>query len=84
MIKSSSRPSDMRMDGRLGRDPLKVALGDALHRCTVRRRHNLCLILAALRLLCIRLGLSAGGYRGTGSRSTQSPTGLRLRADHLV
>jgi len=48
----------MKMDGRLGRNPLKGALGDALHSVLCGAGHNLRLILAALRLLCARFGLS--------------------------
>lgn len=45
----------MKMDGRLGRNPLKGALGDALHAVMCGAGHNLRLVLAALRLLCARL-----------------------------
>ncbi|MDA8522945.1 IS5 family transposase [Acidovorax sp. NCPPB 4044] len=48
----------MKMDGRLGRNPLKGALGDALHAVMCGAGHNLRMILAALRLLCARFGLS--------------------------
>ena len=48
----------MKMDGRLGRNPLKGALGDALHAVMCGAGHNLRLILAALRLCCARFGLS--------------------------
>ena len=48
----------MKMDGRLARNPLKGALGDALHAVMCGAGHNLRLILAALRLLCARLGMS--------------------------
>lgn len=48
----------MKMDGRLGRNPLKGALGDALHAVMCGAGHNLPLILAALRLYCARFGLS--------------------------
>ena len=44
-------------DGRLGRNPLKGALGDALHAVMCSAGHNLRLILAALRLYCARFGL---------------------------
>ena len=47
----------MKMDGRLGRNPLKGALGDALHAVMCGAGHNMRLILAALRLYCARLGL---------------------------
>jgi len=48
----------MKMDGRLGHNPLKGALGDALHAAMCGAGHNLCLILTALRLYCARFGLS--------------------------
>jgi IS5 family transposase len=48
----------MKMDGRLGRNPLKGALGDALHAVMCGAGHNLRMILAALRLLCAWIGLS--------------------------
>ncbi|KTT25688.1 IS5 family transposase [Pseudacidovorax intermedius] len=48
----------MKMDGRLARNPLKGALGDALHAVMCGAGHNLRLILAALRLYCARIGLS--------------------------
>lgn len=48
----------MKMDGRLGRNPLKGALGDALHAVMCGAGHNLRLILAALRLLCAQFGLT--------------------------
>ena len=44
----------MKMDGRLGRNPLKGALGDALHAVMCGAGHNLRMILAKLRLLCAR------------------------------
>lgn len=46
----------MKMDGRLARNPLKGALGDALHAVMCGVGHNLRLILAALRLACARFG----------------------------
>ena len=48
----------MKMDGRLARNPLKGALGDALHAVMCGAGHNLRLILAALRLYCAFFGLS--------------------------
>ncbi len=49
----------MKMDGRLGRNPLKGQLGDAMHAVMCGAGHNLRLILAALRLYCDRMGLSS-------------------------
>lgn len=48
----------MKMDGRLGRNPLKGALGDALHAVMCGAGHNLRLILATLRLLAARFWLT--------------------------
>jgi IS5 family transposase len=48
----------MKMDGRLGRNPLKGALGDALHAVMCGAGHNLRLILAKLRLFCARFALT--------------------------
>jgi len=48
----------MKMDGRLARNPLKGALGDALHAAMCGAGHNLRLILAALRLYCARIGFA--------------------------
>lgn len=49
----------MKMDGRLARNPLKGALGDALHAVLCGAGHNLRLILARLRLLCTRTCVDA-------------------------
>lgn len=48
----------MKMDGRLGRNPLMGALGDALHAVMCGAGHNLRMILAKLRLLCARFGVT--------------------------
>ena len=53
----------MKMDGRLGRNPLKGALDDALHAVMCGAGHNLRLILAKLRLLCASLAYLLGRYR---------------------
>ena len=56
MIKrrSAIEPSigHMKTDGRLGRNPLKGALGDALHAVMCGAGHNIRLLLKKLRLLC--------------------------------
>lgn len=49
---------NMKMDGRLGRNPLKGALGDALHAVMCGAGHNLRMLVAALRLYCARFGVS--------------------------
>lgn len=45
----------MKMDGRLGRNPLKGALGDALHAVLCGAGHNLRLLIGKLRLLCAQI-----------------------------
>ena len=57
-IKRRSSIGHIKLDGRLARNPLKGALGDALHAVMCGAGHNLRLILAALRLYCARFGLS--------------------------
>ena len=45
----------MKMDGRLGRNPLKGAIGDALHAVLCGAGHNIRLLLRKLRLFCALL-----------------------------
>ena len=45
----------MKMDGRLGRNPLKGALGDALHAVLCGAGHNIRLLLKRLRLLFVQI-----------------------------
>lgn len=60
----------MKSDGRLGRNPLKGALGDALHAVLCGAGHNIRLLLSLLRLFVAHLraivlawlGRSASGY----------------------
>ena len=47
----------MKTDGRLARNPLKGALGDALHAVLCGAGHNIRLLLRKLRLLCVQFGL---------------------------
>ena len=59
----------MKMDGRLGRNPLKGALGDALHAVLCGAGHNLRLLIKKLRLLWARIrqafmALMNGMHRG--------------------
>jgi IS5 family transposase len=44
----------MKSDGRLARNPLKGAIGDALHAVMCGADHNIRLLLKKLRLLCAR------------------------------
>jgi len=55
----------MKMDGRLGRNPLKGALGEALHAVMCGAGHNLRLILAKLRLLCAQIGFNLSALLAT-------------------
>lgn len=45
----------MKSDGRLARNPLKSAIGDALHAVMCGAGHNIRLLLKKLRLLCARI-----------------------------
>ena len=47
--------SNMKADGRLGRNPLKGVLGDALHAVLCGAGHNIGLLLKKLRLLCAQI-----------------------------
>ena len=47
----------MKMDGRLNRNPLKGALGDALHAVMCGVGHNMRMLLRKLRLFCARFGV---------------------------
>ena len=65
----------MKSDGRLGRNPLKGALGDALHAVLCGAGHNLRLLIRKLRLLCTLIMRtlmastdSASGFAGTMAR----------------
>lgn len=50
----------LKTQGRFGRDPLKGALGDALHVTISGAGHNLLLLLlATLRLFCTRFGIAS-------------------------
>lgn len=51
----------MKMDGRLGRNPLKGALGDALHAVMCGAGHNMRMLLRKLRLLCAEIGVELQG-----------------------
>ena len=68
----------MKMDGRLARNPLKGALGDALHAVMCGAGHNLRLILAKLRLLCAPFGMTLQrilGLLGVPPHATRASAG---------
>lgn len=48
----------MKMDGRLGLNPLKGSLGDALHAVLCGASHSIRLLLKKLGLFCARFGLN--------------------------
>ena len=48
----------MKMDGKLSRNPLKGALGDALHAVMCGAGHNMRMLLRKLRLLCAQFGVA--------------------------
>jgi IS5 family transposase len=48
----------MKMDGKLSRNPLKGALGDALHAVMCGAGHNMRMLLRKLRLLCTQFGIA--------------------------
>jgi IS5 family transposase len=48
----------MKMDGKLSRNPLQGALGDALHAVMCGAGHNMRMLLRKLRLLCAQFGLA--------------------------
>jgi transposase, IS5 family len=57
--RSAIEPSigHMKMDGRLARNPLKGALGDALHAVLCGAGHNIRMLLRLLRRFCAQLGI---------------------------
>ena len=60
LFKIFERPAivHMKMDGKLSRNPLKGALGDALHAVKCGAGHNMRMLLRKLRLLCAQFGLN--------------------------
>jgi IS5 family transposase len=64
----------MKMDGRLGRNPLKGAIGDALHAVLCGAGHNIRMLLRKLRLLCARLGLDLGALLARLQATSQLQT----------
>lgn len=54
----------MKMDGRLGPNPLRGTLGDALHEVMWGAKHSLRVILAKLLLLYARMGSNLRARHG--------------------
>jgi IS5 family transposase len=65
----------MKTDGRLGRNPLKVALGDALHVVLCGAGHNIRLLLNTLRLLSTFIVCAITGGRAMSHGAYQLPVG---------
>lgn len=64
----------MKVHGRLARNSLKGALGDALHAVMCGVGHNLPMILAKLRLLRAQMGITRGAFL-----ASLSPPAARLQ-----
>ena len=64
----------MKSEGRLDRNPLKGALGDALHAVLCGAGHNIRLLLSLLRLFAahLRAAILAWWDRSIGQRSSQA------------
>ncbi|GKT23814.1 hypothetical protein AVHM3334_12835 [Acidovorax sp. SUPP3334] len=78
----------MKMDGRLARNPLKGALGDALHAVMCGRARPAPDPGRAAAFLRPILAADAGGHRRVDRHSGRAPTGVRVktelfRADYL-
>ena len=65
----------MKTDGRLGRNPLKGALGDALHAVLCGAGHNIRLLLKKLRLLFAFIVWAISGGRAMNQRAHQLAVG---------
>ena len=65
----------MKTDGRLGRNPLKGALGDALHAVLCGAGHNIRLLLKKLRLLFTFIVWAITGDRAMNHRAHQLAIG---------
>ena len=65
----------MKTDGRLGRNPLKGALGDALHAVLCGAGHNIRLLLKKLRLLFTFIVWAISGSRAVNHRAHQLTVG---------
>lgn len=65
----------MKTDGRLGRNPLKGALGDALHAVLCGAGHNIRLLLKKLRLLFTLIVWAITGERAMNHRAHQLAVG---------
>lgn len=65
----------MKMDGRLGRNPLKGVIGDALHAVLCGAGHNISMLIKTLQLLCTQYGLSLTELRQVIQQMQQSQFG---------
>jgi IS5 family transposase len=67
----------MKTDGRLARNPLKGALGDALHAVLCGAGHNIRLLLKKLRLLLTFIVWAISGARPMNYRAHQLAVGCK-------
>ncbi|MHB1700343.1 MAG: IS5 family transposase [Acidobacteriaceae bacterium] len=65
----------MKSDGRLARNPLKGAIGDALHAVMCGAGHNIRLLLKKLRLLCARIADAVHAWLAANAPSASIPMG---------
>jgi len=68
----------MKMDGKLSRNPLKGALGDALHAVMCGTGYNMRILLRRLRLLCAQFGLNLQEVLQAISLSRQTNYGVAV------
>ena len=66
----------MKSDGRLARNPLKGAIGDALHAVMCGAGHNIRLLLKKLRLLCARIADAMHAWLAANA----SPASIPMRS----
>lgn len=65
----------MKSDGRLARNPLKGAIGDALHAVLCGAGHNIRLLLKKLRLLCARIADAVHAWLAANAPPASIPMG---------
>lgn len=65
----------MKSDGRLARNPLKGAIGDALHAVMCGAGHNIRLLLKKLRLLCARIADAVHAWLAANAPPASIPMG---------
>lgn len=68
----------MKMDGRLGRNPLKGELGDGLHAVMCGAGHNMRILLRKLHLLCAQFGVELQATLRSVSMQSQAVHGCAV------